>query len=125
MGGTCRIARADVKRLETNFKISCSSVPLKGKIYVFGGAVSQDRRHRSRDESIPTEVFDPLTNSWSDAPHMPSLGASEHVVAIAGKLYIGGNNRAGQKGFTVSCFDPDTDGWEALPCMPDGEEPLI
>ncbi|MCU0938979.1 MAG: hypothetical protein MUC86_07495 [Burkholderiaceae bacterium] len=92
---------------------------LDGRLYVAGG-------QRTDQGTIPgpatavVQVYDPQTDTWSNAPPMPTARMGLALIAANGKVYaIGGstdgfNNATG----TVEAFDPATQAWTPRAAMP-------
>jgi len=86
-----------------------------GRIYVFGGATKYCRF--SGDCScVPTvEVYNPATDTWTQASDMPSVRMTHSASVVDGKIYIigGGNLVVNQIDLpsTVDVYDPATDTW--------------
>jgi N-acetylneuraminic acid mutarotase len=93
---------------------------LNGKIHLLGGCHTEDWQ-------LPTDthqVYDPATDSWAHAAHLPlPLGWSMPAVH-SGKIYLfgGGYNRSDQ-GMTSTeqawVYDPSGDSWRKIRPLPE------
>jgi streptogramin lyase/N-acetylneuraminic acid mutarotase len=86
-----------------------------GRIYAIGGRGTDT----TTLEVDTVEVYDPATNRWSTAAHMPT--ARYGLAAVTGqdgRIYaIGGFNSSGYLG-TVEVYDTVTDSWSTAAPMP-------
>jgi N-acetylneuraminic acid mutarotase len=88
-----------------------AAVVLGGKIHVLGGgnAVETLALH---------SVYDPGTDSWSEAAPLPRAKGSPAAVALNGKIWVIGG-RSGLEDFgDVDVYDPATDSWSPGPAIP-------
>jgi beta-lactamase regulating signal transducer with metallopeptidase domain len=86
-----------------------------GRIYVFGGAVHTPTV--SAPELKSSEVFDPVTNTWSELPESPNPHVYAGAVYWKGKIFLIGGNDDG----IVDELDLSTLKWRQLPkTMPSG-----
>jgi N-acetylneuraminic acid mutarotase len=105
---------------------SPTAAVVAGKIYVIGGATSNDGAketgiHPARPHRVvgTNEVYDPATNSWATLSSMPTARNHVAVGVVNGKIYvIGGRLGSGFIGRaantdTVEGYDPATDRWSA------------
>jgi hypothetical protein len=84
-----------------------------GKIYVTGGVTTEGVRPFNQ-----LDIYDPVTDTWSSGPAMPT--PREHLAscAIDGKLIVvGGWNEDVSTGATEA-YDPDARTWQVLAPMP-------
>jgi N-acetylneuraminic acid mutarotase len=95
-----------------------------GRIYVFGGATKYGR-FSGVYSCVPTvEVYNPATDTWTQASDMPSVRMTHSASAVDGKIYIigGGNPAVHQIGDdlppTVDVYDPATDTWTTAADIP-------
>ncbi|MGN7413413.1 Kelch repeat-containing protein [Paenibacillus sp. SAF-068] len=115
------------KAAETNEWVSVADLPaartgaatavVDGKIYVFGGAASNDQA--STGVKMNTSfVYDPGTNKWAQKANMPTSRAAVSAVAYEKKIYvIGGyydSNNATYRTNKVEVYDTLTDSWETV-----------
>jgi N-acetylneuraminic acid mutarotase len=89
-----------------------------GRIYVFGG----NTKWGDVMGIVPTvEVYDPATDTWTQASDIP-LPRSHHSASVVdGKMYIIGGNHGHHLGFMVSVvdvYDPATDTWTTAADFP-------
>jgi N-acetylneuraminic acid mutarotase len=94
---------------------------LDGRIYVFGGATKWGRA--SGDYSlVPTvEVYDPVTDTWTQASDMPRIRMAHSASTVDGEMYIiGGGEPEGDVLLisTVDVYDPATDAWTTAADFP-------
>ena len=90
-----------------------------GLIYVIGGNPSKD--YVVPGETVPSldivEVYNPVTNSWTQKASMPTARFGLAAVAVENKIYaIGGASLYPPREFTpiVEVYDPATETWEKL-----------
>ena len=81
-----------------------------GKLYVAGG---WNAEFLSPTVTVPqTEVYQPASGTWSQAPSMPDPYAAGGVAVLNGLIYVIGGCDAENCGHTeVQIFDPATDTW--------------
>jgi N-acetylneuraminic acid mutarotase len=93
-------------------------VALNGEIYVLGGF------DRETDELSTVEAYDPVSNSWRDAPSLPTPLHHVNAAEVGGKIYVLGALAGG--GFTAVgdglVLDPALNGWESITPMASGTE---
>jgi formylglycine-generating enzyme required for sulfatase activity len=86
---------------------------LNNKIYLIGGNTSSG--------SLATvEEYDPLTDTWSTLPNMPTARAPA-AAAVNNKIYVIGGGDIG----TVQEYDPLANTWTAKASMPTVRAPYI
>jgi formylglycine-generating enzyme required for sulfatase activity/N-acetylneuraminic acid mutarotase len=86
---------------------------LDGKIYAIGG------RGSSGNPLSSVEIYEPVTNSWSNGVSLPSGVEWGGAIAISQKIFlIGGKNTSGQNLNQVICFDPTSNQWITKANMP-------
>ena len=77
-------------------KESASAVVFSGRIVVSGGKFWEDGEEIGEDELVPTtfvEVYDHISDSWSEFPSMNKRRANHKSFAIRNKLFVfGGHN---------------------------------
>ncbi|MSO20913.1 MAG: hypothetical protein EXQ56_10715 [Acidobacteria bacterium] len=80
---------------------------LNGKLYVIGGVVE------SAFSTATLEIYDPVTDSWSSGPPMPTARHSVGAGTLDGKLYaVGGFNLTRDIPYgLLEVYDPDTNSW--------------
>ena len=61
------------------------------------------------------EVYDPATNTWSQAPPMGTVRSAPGMAVLGGKLYAAGGNYSALS--SVAVFAPQTNAWTALAPM--------
>jgi N-acetylneuraminic acid mutarotase len=95
-----------------------------GRIYVSGGATKYGKLSGEWD-CVPTvEVYDPATDTWTQASDMPITRLWHTASVVDGKMYIigGGNpelHQAGDELFpTIDVYDPGTDTWTTAADFP-------
>jgi N-acetylneuraminic acid mutarotase len=91
---------------------------VNGRIYIIGGA----------DASTPkvghvwtVEVYDPVTDTWTQKGDMPRSRASGFSSVVDGKIYIIGGYGGPQR---VEEYDPSTDTWVTKSEMPSARRSL-
>jgi len=107
-----------------------------GRIYVFGGATKYG--DLSGDYScVPTvEVYDPATDTWTQASDMPWARLGHTASVVDGKVYIIGGldyevvklleegkielDKMLELFSTVDVYNPATDTWTTAPDLPNG-----
>ncbi len=89
-----------------------SASVLDGKIYIFGG--SQDTGPGG-GHVLTVEVYDPVTDTWSQKSDMPEARAAGSGSVVDGKIYLFGGYGGKQR---VDEYDPLTDTWTQKSEMP-------
>ena len=86
---------------------------INDKIYVAGGmGVGMTQRE--------LEVFDPLTNTWTNRAPM-SVGRNHCAGGVInGKFYVVGGRDSAQAPTALEVYDPSTNSWQTLASMPTG-----
>ncbi len=80
---------------------------INGKVYLAGG------------DSRIVEIFDPVTNGWTNGPTMPTQRDGVFVTAVNNKLYIiGGRLNLATLSALVDEYNPATSQWSAKAAMP-------
>jgi len=109
-----------------------SQAELDGKIYMFGGFAAGQAEGLGWKPSDAASLYDPVSDTWTELPPLPTPRGSPIAVALAGKLYVigGGAMPAGKPpaplGFasphqvlgTVEVFDPASKSWSKAADMP-------
>lgn len=92
---------------------------LNGRLYVVGGQRTDQGMIPGPATAI-VQVYDPQTNTWTDAPPMPTARMGVAVVAAGGKLYAIGGSTDGFSNSTgaVEEFDALTQIWTPRATMP-------
>ena len=85
-------------------KTSHTASIVNGKIYVIGGYVQEDEKYKNL---ATIEIYDPATDSWTQAPDMLTGRSGHTTEVIDGQIYIfGGDSRFGQAPLTsVEVYD--------------------
>ena len=84
---------------------------LNGKIFAIGG--------RGSSPLSTVEIYEPVTDSWSNGVSLPSAVEFGEAFAISQKIFlIGGLNASGQRLNQVLCYDPSSNQWIAKANMP-------
>jgi N-acetylneuraminic acid mutarotase len=96
-----------------------------GRIYVSGGATKHGGMAAGTWGSVPTvEVYDPATDTWTQASDMPWPRFGHTASVVAGKMYIisGAPDEMGvnhiEVSKTVDVYDPATDTWTTAADFP-------
>ena len=102
-----------------------STSVVDGKIYAIGGG--QGKKHRLRrgwgnsGKLLPTiEMYDPVTDTWTQKADMPVPRSSNSTCIVDGKIYIIGGVAANRKQWrldNVDIYDPATDTWTEAKSM--------
>ena len=102
-----------------------STLVVDGKIYAIGGG--QGKKHRLRrgwghsGKLLPTiEMYDPVTDTWTQKADMPVPRSSNSTCIMDGKIYIIGGVAANRKQWrldNVDIYDPATDTWTEAKSM--------
>jgi len=88
-------------------------VAFDGRIFAIGGVRSNNQATRL------VEIYDPLTDSWSEGAAKPTATADIIGVVLGDKVYIpGGCTNEGQASNALDIYDPTIDRWEEGPTMP-------
>ncbi|MEJ2700941.1 MAG: kelch repeat-containing protein [Sedimentisphaerales bacterium] len=93
-----------------------ATVAWNGKIYAFGGLSTLEVPVNSLQALNIAEVYDPKTNTWTQAAPMPQ-GVWEHSAdVIDGNIYVVGGAHNVNAMRILQVYDPQTDSWtEATP----------
>ena len=83
-----------------------------GRIYVPGGRVGGDMTMTAH------EVYDPATNSWSNAAALPTGRSGIAVLTHEERVYVFGGEMSARTFDDAERFDPRTNRWESLDEMP-------
>jgi hypothetical protein len=87
-------------------RVGCSASTVDGRIYVVGGGwagMGGDLRYRIVYHNY-TDVYDPLTDSWSPASPTPIGVERCQSVAFENRIYVLGGN-------VIQIYEPKTDRW--------------
>src|SRR6185369_13904749 len=88
-----------------------SAAAINGKMYVVGGCVMSDCRIGVTNV---LEIYDPVTNTWSNGAPMPTARFGTAAGVIGGKLYVTAGTLACPPCSTTSAteiYDPVTNTW--------------
>jgi len=100
-----------------------SGQKVNGKLYAIGGY------KKGSGYLDIVEIYDPITNKWSEAENMPSRLSSFATTVYDEKIYVlGGQYRS--EGFdrianSVFVYDPSIDEWNVLTSMPTPRKNLV
>ncbi len=96
-----------------------AAAAINGKIYVTGGRF--DAGSRSPLTNV-MEIYDPVTNTWTQGQPMPTIRSGMNGVAANGCLHVfgGEGNADAENGMFVQheVYNPATDSWTKMPDMP-------
>jgi hypothetical protein len=96
-----------------------AAAAINGKIYVTGGRF--DAGSRSPLTNV-MEIYDPVTNTWTQGQPMPTIRSGMNGVAANGCLHVfgGEGNADAENGMFVQheVYNPVTDSWTTMPDMP-------
>lgn len=101
---------------------SFAAVSLNGKIYAMGG---NNNGVNTIDVLSSVEIYDPVSNTWSQGKHMSYTRACFMASAVNGKIYaMGGHDRFTNSNrlSSVEVYDPALDSWSAVKPVPKGCE---
>jgi N-acetylneuraminic acid mutarotase len=83
-----------------------------GRIYVSGGLTKWGLPTGNLGNVPTVEVYDPSTDTWTQASDMPRNRSGHSASMVAGKMYIiGGGEPPLPLPDTVDVYDPTTDTW--------------
>jgi len=97
-------------------RLDLAACVVDGRIYATGGFPLWPE-DAAEDALSTVEVYDPATDTWTQAPDMPRARFTHSASVVAGKLYIIGGvgdpaHARGRKGYsTVDVYDLATDTW--------------
>jgi N-acetylneuraminic acid mutarotase len=105
--------------------VSCGSLPrrrshhaaveLGGRIYLIGGVTDESGSYSCHSG---IDVYDPASNTWTQAAPLPTPRMELMVAVVRGKIYaIGGRTCQGAYLATVEEYDPHFDCWRSVPPM--------
>ncbi|MBI3969849.1 MAG: galactose oxidase [Chloroflexi bacterium] len=80
-----------------------------GRLYLVGGVTG------SAESSIPTLLYDPLTDRWEQRAPLPAPREHVGVAASGNVVYAAGGRWENRNLAAVESYDPVTDRWQALP----------
>jgi len=94
-------------------------VELGGRIYLIGG-LSQSAPNNDF-MLTDVDVYDPATESWSQAAPLPTPRRDPFVVVWCDRILVIGGfaHPSGPWLETVEAYDPDTDSWQQLNPLPE------
>jgi N-acetylneuraminic acid mutarotase len=93
------------------------SVFLDGRIYVFGGAISnRSTRHKLAPTSL-SAAYDIASNKWIKLAAMPSAKTTAPIVKD-GLVYVAGGYNQKKALNVFERYDPKTNKWQTLPALP-------
>jgi N-acetylneuraminic acid mutarotase len=97
-------------------RYNAAACVVDGRIYVFAGRTKWD----DVESSVPTvEVYDPPTDTWTQASDMPRVRLGHSASVVAGKMYIlGGWNLLRALVDVVDVYDPAADTWTTAADLP-------
>ncbi len=86
---------------------------IDGRIYVSGGGTKCDVIAVDLDPVRTVEVYDPATDTWTQASDMPRTRLIHSASVVDGKMYIigGVDFVGGEMPTVVDVYDPATDAW--------------
>ncbi len=95
-----------------------SAAVINGQLYIVGGCVNSDCGARVTNQ---VEIYNPTTNSWSNASPMLTPVASAATAVINGLLYVAGGATSDYRTVsTLQVYDPVANQWTSLASMPTG-----
>ena len=89
-----------------------------GKIYAVGGQFGHDG---ANSESDLMHVYDPATNTWTQAPSLPFPRSHHEAGTIVHEdhiIVVGGQSAVSTSINDISAYDPATETWKTLPTLP-------
>ena len=90
-----------------------STSVVNGKIYAIGGTPN------GRESLRTVEVYDPITNNWTQKTDMPTPRWGLSTSTVNGKIYSVGGTQNGRDALqTVEVYNTVTDTWTKAPDMP-------
>ena len=89
---------------------------VEGKIYLIGGLVSGN--YGSYSLSGVNEVYDPVTDSWTEEAPIPYAVASYASAVVDNKIYVISGCSSSDITNSVQVYDPQTDKWSAATPIP-------
>ena len=95
-----------------------ATLVVDGKIYAIGGAEIKKFQAGQSFKRLPViEMYDPITDTWTQKADMPELRGSDACV-VDGKIYlIGGYTEKQARSEIVDVYDPTTDTWARAKSM--------
>ena len=97
-----------------------TSAVVDGKLYVIGGRQTNETSSYSNFDTV--EMYDPITNTWTEKEPMPTKRSGLAAVSIEDEIYvIGGEERNGKIGKTFNNnekYNTVSNTWKAEPPMP-------
>jgi N-acetylneuraminic acid mutarotase len=96
-------------------RMALSANVVNGKIYAIGGVATGGGAGPSLSK---VEVFDPVTNTWTQKTDMPTARANPSSGMLDGNIYVIGGSTGWSTVFsTVEVYDSETDTWTTEPDM--------
>ncbi len=115
--------------MPTSRHFLCANI-IDGKIYLIGGLALEPTPWQNKLVSDPkfklityshsdkNEVYDPVTDSWTEKTPLPHAVAFYSSAVVNNKIYvISGSTRDGITGL-VQVYDPQTDNWSLVTPIP-------
>ncbi len=97
-------------------RFALEAVVMDDKIVTFGGVAFTPEGFNNFSH---LEVYDPASNSWSQAEvELPWTAAGAGACIADGKLFIFGGYSGDGISDHAACYDPDTNEWQLLPAIP-------
>lgn len=87
-----------------------ASTALNGKLYVIGGGNGSTSPFES-SQTNRVDVYDPVTQTWSQAANLNTARMKAQAVTIGGKIYVFGGQGSSGRLNTLEIYDPATDTW--------------
>ena len=96
-------------------------IALDGRLYVVGGVPGVDARTGASGlVEVPTLIYDPDANAWSEGAPLPINRDHLTVVAVGAEVWAIGGRAGGLNHQRVDIYDPSADEWRDGPPLPEG-----
>jgi len=93
--------------MPTGGRVELATSVVNGKIYLIGGSF----HHIWPEPTNLTEVYDPVTDTWTTKAQMPTAVYSCTSAVVDNKIYVIENARSGSIHCLNQIYDPETDTW--------------
>lgn len=102
--------------LPTAVSDNYATVAINDRIYVFGGSLGGGLEGPTSDL---TQIYDPISNTWSLGAPMPTARKAHMAAEICGRVTVfGGVLEDGNNTAITEIYDPISDSWSVGPDLP-------
>lgn len=98
--------------------VNYSAAACGGKIYLIGG-LEENVGPDDDPDSNKNEMYDPVTNTWTERAPLPSPRSTAAVTAFENKIYVISGKLKHEDRNEVFLYDPATNAWQTGAPMPE------